>query len=234
MTAGRFRVSCAGDRQWDAPRMGEALVAAVGIALSPFAVVPAILLLFSPRPAAGSAAFGGGWAAGTAGVALVAVLLADLMTIPESPPAWASWTRIVLGASLLVLGVGKFRARSEAGGPPSWLRSLEAASPGRAARFGVLASGANPKIALLAVAGGFSIGAELSGAAREILAVLGFAAVGASTALLPVTAYVALGDRALVPLGRAKDWLVANVGVVMAAVLGVIGVLLIWKGVSAL
>ena len=60
----------------DAP-VEEALLAAVAIAASPFAVVPAVLLLFAARPRPCSAGFAAGWAAGVGAVTLLAVLLAD-------------------------------------------------------------------------------------------------------------------------------------------------------------
>ena len=85
--------------------MGEALVAALGIAVSPFAIVPAILLLFTARPGATSGAFGAGWYAGIAGVTFAAVLLADVVTLPDAAPAWATYTRIVIGAILIAKGI---------------------------------------------------------------------------------------------------------------------------------
>ena len=43
---------------------GEVLPLALGIAASPFPVVPAILLLFTPRARASSSAFLAGWLVG--------------------------------------------------------------------------------------------------------------------------------------------------------------------------
>jgi threonine/homoserine/homoserine lactone efflux protein len=213
----------------------EALVTAVGIAASPFAVIPAVLLLFSPRAGASSSSFAAGWAAGVGLVTTLAVLLADLLTLPDNPPSWASWTRVVLGAALVLAGLAKYlRASSKDSEPAAWMRSLEQGTPRSALRFGLLASGPNPKVALLAVAGGFSIGAETEGAGREALEILVFTAVAASTAVLPALAHLALGERALRPLGRVKDWLTAHNDLILTVVLVVIGVLLLWKGVSAL
>jgi threonine/homoserine/homoserine lactone efflux protein len=214
--------------------MTEALLAAVGVAVSPFAVVPAVLLLFSSRPVGCSGGFAAGWGLGVALVTTAAVLLADLLTLPASPPEWASWTRIVLGGTLVGLALFKLRGSRDGAGPPGWVRSLEGATPAGAARIGLLASAANPKVALLAVAGGFTLGAELTGPAREAVAIVLFAAVAASSATAPVLAYVLLGARVLQPLGRVRDWLTEHSTGVMAGVLVVLGVLLVWKGVTAL
>ena len=98
----------------------------------------------------------------------------------------------------------------------------------------MLASGPNPKVALLAVAGGFSLGADTHGPGRELGLVVAFTAVATSTAVLPVLANLAFGERALHVLGRVKDWLVAHLDAVLGAVLVVIGAALLWKGAGAL
>ncbi len=215
--------------------MGEAVVAALGIALSPFAVIPAVLLLFTPRPAATSGSFAGGWYGGIAVVTAAAVLLADLLSLPETPPTWLSWTRIALGLVLVLFGAYKLVKRDDDAPPPSWLTSLESATPASALRFGLVASAPNPKVALLAIAGGFSLGAELTGgAATEVVAVLLFALLASLTALLPVLAYAVLGEKALGPLGRGKDWLTARIGPIVSVVLVVIGAAVAYKGWSSL
>jgi hypothetical protein len=214
--------------------VGEALVAALGIAVSPFAIIPAILLLFTARPGTTSGAFGGGWYAGIAIVTAVSVLLADLMTLPDAPPRWATYTRVALGLLLVVVGAAKLLRRGGEPKQPRWLASLETATPRSAARLGFLASAANPKVALLAVAGGFSLGTDLHGRLSELLAVLGFALVAGSTALLPALAFRVVGSSVLGPLGRAKDWLVARVDLVMSVILVVIGLVLLAKGLTYL
>jgi threonine/homoserine/homoserine lactone efflux protein len=216
------------------PAVTEALLAAVGIALSPFAVIPAVLLLFTRRPGATSGGFAAGWACGVALVTTAAVLLADLLTLPDAPPRWATWARIVLGGLLIVYGLGKVLRASAAAEPPGWMRSLDQSTPRSASRLGLLASGANPKVALLAVAGGFSLGGDLQGPAAEVTAVLGFTLLAASTALAPALGLLLLGDRILRPLGAAKDRLTARADVIVAVVLVVIGAALLWKGVGAL
>jgi threonine/homoserine/homoserine lactone efflux protein len=214
--------------------VGEALVAALGIAVSPFAIIPAILLLFSARPGSTSGAFGAGWFAGIAVVTLVAVLLGDLITLPDAAPRWATYTRIGLGALLVLVGLSKFVRRGGEAKQPAWLTTLETATPRSAARFGLIGSAANPKVALLAVAGGFALGADLHGLLQEVAAVVGFALVAASTALLPALAFAVRGERVLGPLGVAKDWLVSRIDVVMSVILVVIGLVLLTKGVTYL
>lgn len=209
-------------------------MAALGIALSPFALIPAVLLLFTARPTACSAGFAAGWSLGVGGVTAAAVLLADLLTLPDTPPQWASWTRVVLGGLLVLVGLGKLLRRSGESEAPGWLRTLEEAAPASATRFGLLASAPNPKVALLAVAGGFSIGGDLSGPAAEVAAVVVFTLLASLAAWTPLLAYAVTGSRALEPLGRVKDRLTAHSDLAVAGVLVLVGVALLWKGLTSL
>jgi len=84
--------------------MLEALPIALGIALSPFPVIPAIMLLFTGRPRATAAGFLLGWSVGVSAVVVVSVLVADLIEFSDTPATWISWVRVLLGAMLLAYG----------------------------------------------------------------------------------------------------------------------------------
>ena len=94
--------------------MGEALAAAIGIALSPFAIIPAVLLLFTVTPIKSALSFASGWFLGVGVVTVAAVLLADAMTLPDSPSREVSWLRVAVGVGLIVLGLEKFIRRGGA------------------------------------------------------------------------------------------------------------------------
>ena len=80
--------------------MGEAVAAvlplALAIAASPFTIIPAILLLLTPRAAATSTSFLAGWLLGLAATATAFTLLSALIEGFEETPTWASWTRLAL------------------------------------------------------------------------------------------------------------------------------------------
>lgn len=213
--------------------MPESLPVAVAIALSPFPVIPAILLLFTASPRAAGGAFLGGWAAGVAAATTVAVLLADVVSLAGTTPRWVSWTRVVLGVLLVLYGLRQWMARGSKD-LPGWMLALKEATPRRAYSLGLLLSVANPKIVLLAVAGGMTIGAEEVGARAEIAAIVLFTAVASVTVAAPLVAYVIGGQRVLGPLRRVNDWLERHHDAVLAVVLVVIGILLLVKGVQDL
>jgi len=207
---------------------------AVAIAASPFPVIPAVLLLLTARPRSNAGGFLLGWAVGVTLWVVGALLLADLLVAVDSPPTWASWARIAVGAALVGYAVRQWTRRSPDAGLPAWMQTIQDTTPRRAVRLGLVLSAANPKIILLAGAGGLSIGAEVVGAGLQAGAVVLFAAVASTTVAAPLLCFLAAGERALAPLRRASGWLERNHGAVMAVVLLVIGALLLTKGVQGL
>ena len=214
--------------------MGEVLPLALGIAASPFPVIPAILLLFTDRPRAAAWAFLSGWLVGVGGAAAVFVLLAEVVDQSADTPSWASWARIVGGAALVAYGVKQWLGRGADAEEPAWMRSISTATPASAVRLALLLSAANPKVLLLAAAGGLAIGADDFTARGDVAAVVVFTLVASVSVAVPVLAYTLLGERVLGPLGAARDWLVRHNAAVMAVVLVVIGALLLVKGATAL
>lgn len=211
--------------------MGEVVALAVGIALSPFPVVPAILLLFTARPRPTAFAFLAGWFTGVGLTAGVFALLAEVVQTQDASPRWLSALRVAVGVALVGYGVHGWLTRHASSEVPGWIRTIQEATPRSAVRLALVLSLANPKILLLAAAAGADLGAgELSGPA-VVAAVVGFALLASVTVAAPVLLYAVRGDAALPPLARAKDWLLANNAAVMAVVVTVIGVLLLVKGV---
>ncbi|MFI7093732.1 GAP family protein [Streptomyces lydicus] len=213
--------------------LGELVPPALGIAVSPFPVVPAILLLFTVRPRATSGAFLAGWTSGIALAAGVFTTLATVVELNEETPTWVSWVKIVLGAALVAAGARQWFTRHR-GTAPRWMRSVQQSTPASALRLGLLLSAANPKVLLLALAGGVGVGAAELPLPGAVGAVLVFTAIAACTVALPLVLHAALGDRILVPLRRAKDWLETHNAAVMAVVITVIGVLLLGEGAGGL
>jgi threonine/homoserine/homoserine lactone efflux protein len=218
--------------------VGEALAdvvpLAVAIALSPFPVIPAILLLFTARPRATGGGFLAGWAIGVAGAAVAVAAVAGAVEGRDAPPAWAAPTRIVLGLALIALGVRQWLGRRKAKGAPAWMAALDDATPASALKLGLLLSAANPKIVVLAAAAGVGIGAAALPLGGTLLTVALFTAIASVTVALPMVAHAIGGDRALAPLGGARDWLEANNAAVMAVVFVVIGAVLLTRGIGGL
>ncbi|WP_433255665.1 GAP family protein [Streptosporangium sp. CA-135522] len=213
--------------------MGEIAPPALGIALSPFSIIPAIFMLFTSRARAAGGAFLAGWVVGIAVAAGAFAVLFSIVELLGEPPVWVSWTRIGLGALLVLFGAWHWYDR-KGKAVPGWMRSLEATTPARALWLGLGLSAANPKILLLAAAGGLGIGSAGLSAAGVVGAVAVFTGLAACTVALPLVLHLLLGERIVVPLGRAKDWLEVHSAAFMALVITVLGLLLVVKGVGGL
>lgn len=214
--------------------ISEIIPLALAVALSPFPVIPAILLLFTSRPRAAGFGFLAGWIAGITLGTVAFLLLTEIIEMADEPPGWASWTRIALGLLLVAVGLKKALFRKSDGQTPKWMSSIDALDPAGAARLGLILSLANPKVLLLAAAAGLAIGSQDLSSVGDIGAVLVFVLVASTTVALPVLFFVVRRPRVLEPLSRVRDWLERHNSAVMAVVLVVIGALLVIKGVSGI
>jgi cytochrome c biogenesis protein CcdA len=212
--------------------VSEVLALAVAVAASPFAIIPAILVLFTDRPRPTSMAYLVGWFTGLALGAGAFVLLAGVIELGDEPPTWSSWARVGLGLALIALGVRKWFARATTTDLPAWMSSIESLVPGRALVLSAVLALANPKILLLSAAAGTAIGSGTDDVAESV-ALLGlYCVIGSLGVAVPVLGFLLLGERALRPLQRGRDWLERHNAAVMAVVLVVIGAALAWKGLA--
>jgi threonine/homoserine/homoserine lactone efflux protein len=214
--------------------LGDLVGPAIGIAASPFPVIPAILLLLTPRATANAGSFLAGWATGILTATVGFTMLEAVVELADEPPGWVSWVRVGLGAALVVLGARQWVTRRAERPAPAWMQSLEAATPASAARLGLVLSLANPKILLFCAAAGLTIGASEASGARAVGVCVLFALAASVSVAVPLLAHVVFGERATAPLRRANDWLTEHNASVMAVVLVVIGALVVAKGLGGL
>ncbi len=212
----------------------ETLPLALAIAASPLTIIPAILLLFTSRPRATSAAFLLGWLLGIVIPTTVAVLLATVIDGWDESPAWIAWLRIAIGAVLVALGVRQWLTRRTPKPPPRWMATISSATPRSALRLAFVLALVNPKVLLLSLAAGLAIGRAEPTVSQAVSAVVVFTVVASLSVALPLLLFVVLGDRMLHPLGRARDWLQRHNAAVMSIVLVVIGAIVAAEGLSSL
>jgi threonine/homoserine/homoserine lactone efflux protein len=98
--------------------------------------------------------------------------------------------------------------------------------------LGLLLSAINPKNLGLTIAAAMTIsGSGLTGG-EEVGVMLIFVLIGSLTILLPVVAYLILGDRAEGGLTSMRDWLDANNHTVMTVLFIIIGAKVLGDGIS--
>jgi hypothetical protein len=214
--------------------MDEIVALAIGIAASPFPIIPAVLLLFTDRPRAAAFTFLGTWFFSIALIVAVFAVLSSVISADEQSSSWLDWVRIVAGAGLIALAIGKWVNRPQTVQMPGWMRTLQTATPRSACVLAIVLSVANPKVLLLAAAGGIDIGSAEWMLQQQVLVIGVFAFVASISVAAPIVAYTVAGPRVLGPLAVVKDWLLRNNVAVMSVVFLVLGALLIYNGVSGL
>jgi hypothetical protein len=205
------------------------------IALSPITVIPAVLVLHAPRPRPASLAFLTGWVLGLVGLTGMFVGLSDLLgDLGKARPTWTSWMRVVMGLVLIAFGVFRWLTRHRQTKTPGWMRSFSKLTPVRAELTGMALAPLRPEVLVLSAAAGLAIGTGGLTVAGAWIAGAVFVAVSASTVAIPILAFLAAGDRLDDALERLKVWMEQNHAGLTAAVLVLIGLLVLYNGIHAL
>ena len=215
--------------------MVELLPLALVITVSPLSIIPGVLVLHAPHPRESSLAYLAGWLLGLAGLTAIFIGISDMLGgLKDSPPAWASWLRISVGAALIVFGVIRWLTRRGHDHMPAWMRTMSSVTPMRAAVMGAALTVVNPKVLFICAAAGLAIGTDALGVAGTVLSAALFVAVAGSSVAIPVLAYAGAGERLDAPLERLKNWMEKHNAALVAAILVLIGVVVLYKGIHAL
>ena len=212
----------------------ELIPLALVVALSPLSIIPAVLVLHTPRPKPTGLAFLLGWVVGLALLVAAFIEVSGLMGELDEKPRWASWVRVVVGVALLAFGAYRWVTRARSEHSPKWMSSLTGIAPGRAVVTAAVLTVVNPKVLFICAAAGVAIGTEGLGRPGVWLAAAVFVAVAASTVALPILAYAVSGDRMREPLTRLKEWMERRHAALVAGILIVIGVMMLYKGIHGL
>ncbi|MBB2988585.1 arginine exporter protein ArgO [Mycolicibacterium iranicum] len=213
----------------------ELIPLALVVALSPVSIIPAVLVLGSPRPRPAGLAFLAGWLLGLAVLTGVFLELSNLIGgIGTKPPSWASWLRITVGAALLVYGAYKWVKRTTSAHMPGWMTRIGTLTPAKAGVTAAALTVINPKVLLICAAAGLAIGSAGVDTPAVWGAVLWFVLVAGSSVALPTLAYAVSGERLDPLLNRIRAWMERQHAALVAGILIVIGLLLLYKGIHAL
>jgi len=212
----------------------ELIPLALVVALSPLSVIPAVLVLHTPHPRPAGLAFLAGWLIGLAALTIVFVEISDLFGDLGKPPGWASWLRIVIGVALIVFGLYRWLTRKRSAHTPAWMQSLSKLTPSRAGLAALALTVVNPKVLFICAAAGLAIGTAGLGSTHVWIAEIWYVAVAGSTVALPILAYAVSGDRLDGPLQRLKEWMEEQHATLIAAILIVVGLLVLYKGIHGL
>jgi len=212
----------------------ELIPLALVIALSPLTIIPAILMLHTPRPRPTSLAFLGGWVLGVGVITAAAVAASELADGLDRKSPAAPYVRIVIGAALVIFGGYRWFTRNRAQHTPKWLTAMTSAGPGRAFLTGVTLTVANVKVFAMCAAAGAAIGTAALGRTGAWQAVAVFTALASISVALPVLGYLVAGKQLDEPLNKLKRWMEDNHSAMVGVILVVIGAALLYKGIHSL
>jgi threonine/homoserine/homoserine lactone efflux protein len=212
----------------------ELIPLALVVALSPLSIIPAVLVLQTPRPRPTGLSFLAGWLVGLAALTVIFLEVSNLVVDLSKPPVWASWVRVAVGATLIVLGVYRWLIRKRSEHTPAWMQSLGKLTPFRAVAAAAALTVVNPKVLFMCAAAGLAIGTAGLGSTHIWIPVLCYVAVAGSTVAIPILAYAVSGDRLDEPLKRLGEWMQRQHAVLVAVILVVIGLLVLYKGIHGL
>lgn len=215
----------------------DLLPLAVGVALSPLAIVSVILVLFSARSRANSAVFAAGWIATLILIGTVSLLLAEAGGFPifGKPRPVGYLVRLLLGVGCVYLAVAEWRKQQRPGKTlPGWMAGIDSFTPNRSLGLSALLAGANAKNIALLLAAAFTIKeAGLSGAyAWTAMGV--FVVLASFTIVAPVLYAWLAGESATRRLTVWKEWLAANNSTILSVLMLFVGISLIGGGLAGL
>lgn len=217
--------------------IGQVLALAVAVGLSPIPIVGVVLMLATPRARSNGPAFIAGWVGGLAVLGTIVLLAAGGAGASDGdqPADWANLLKLALGAALLLAALKQWRGRPREGETaklPSWMRSVDHFTAGRAAGLGIALSAVNPKNLVLVIAAAAAIAQTGTSAGQQAVALAVFVLIGSIGTCVPVALYFALGERSKPALEELKDWMARNNNTIMAVLCLAIGAKLIGDGIS--
>ena len=211
------------------------LTFAIGVALSPLAVIAVILMLVSRRARTNGLLFLLGW------VVTLAVVSGVVYVVSHEAYEAEHRRRLrhdLVGPDHARRGPSPMASRSWLKRPspgtepelPKWLASVEDLKAARAFGLAVLLAGVKPKNLILSVGAAGAL-ARLDPTPSEAAVALAVFLVGASLSVaVPVVAYLVSSERAEVTLESLKSWLLLHHAAMMTVLLLVFGVYMVGNG----
>jgi hypothetical protein len=215
--------------------LGTLLPIAVAAALSAVPILVMLFILLAPKRSAAALLYAIGWLAGL--VVVTAVCTIGLVALPARnvvsfQPPFAIAT-MVLGAGLFAYGIRGITKASDDTEPelPKWITAVGAVGPLSAFWIG-FGLNLRPKAVVLAVAAGLAISSTPLSVSGIAIATGVYAALGASTIVVPVVMTLISPDRMHTPLIAMRNWITKNNRTITVVVLIMVGVLVFGTGLT--
>ena len=218
--------------------VGEVVSFGIGVALSPSAVIAAVLLLVGPGGRVSAAVFAISWAVSLTVVATVALLLADGVGASEEggPADWVGVVQVVLAVLLLGLAASEWRGRRRDGAAsemPRWMRKVDGLTTRQAVGMAVFLAAVKPKNLLLTIGAAVAI-AELGvSAGAQAGALIAFVVLGTLAPAAPLALSLFLRERSVGVLRGLRGWMMRENATIVAVLCLVFAAKLLGDALSA-
>lgn len=226
---------------------------ALGIIMSPLAVVAVVAVLFSDRARINSIAYLIGWFLGIIVSLSVSFAILTALQVHQRthPPLWVPILHLILGAVLLAgawfvytRSHRRMHAMAEATGPggiaaaapqlPKMLQSVEHFTPGRSGILGFALFILNPIDMSCAIAAAMNFRLSSAAPSAQWASAVVFALVSASSVAVPVALLLIKKEKATEPLQRIRTWIATNTHLLNVGLLILIAAMQISKGIQGL
>ena len=202
---------------------GQIVALAIGVTLTPLAVIAVVLMLTTPGGRRNAVVFVLGWMAGLALVAAAAVLLADAADANDGgdPAAWAQALKAGAGLLLLWVAVQQWRGRPRGDAEPElpgWMQQIDTFTTAKSASTALAFAAVKPKNLILTVSAAVTVAQAGVGAGAQAGALAVFVALATLGPGAPLVTALVLGERAAVVLADVRTWLVRENAVIIAVV----------------
>lgn len=221
---------------WEA--IGDSLPLAIGLALSPFAIVTGIVLLLGQQGRAKAASFCLGWLVAIAVIATIALLIVEAADDAYDDATGRGVDILQLAIAALFFGLAVVswmkRPRGDEPSESGLLKKLDGLSALGALGIGLAQGFLVIKNLPLALGAGARFGeAGLTGASA-ITAVVIFAAVASLGVLVPLTIATVTGERLVPALRETRVWIEANMTAITIVILLILGGYMLGQGLGVL
>ena len=206
---------------------GQIAALAIGVTLTPLAVIAVVLMLTTPGGRRNAVVFVAAWMAGLALVATAAVLLADVADANDGgdPATWVQALKAAAGLLLLWVAAGQWRGRPRGDAEPElpgWIQQIGSFTAAKSASTAFAFAAVKPKNLILTVSAAVTVAQTATGAGAQAGALAVFVVLATLGPGLPLVLAVALGDRADAVLAEVRTWLVRENAVIIAVVCGIL------------
>ena len=117
---------------------------------------------------------------------------------------------------------------------PKWLTALDTITPVKAAGLALLLGTVNPKNLIFIIGGVAAVAQTGVSAGSQAIAWVVFTVIASVGVAVPLTIYLALGDRSEEKLEGLKSWMIRNNTAIMAVLCLVVGAKLIGDAITGL